>query len=79
MRVVLVSLLFLMVACAREDFWYQKGKAESDMEIDRYECSVQLRDKHGMYGADKNTPEYVSDFRGCMTAKGYTRREEKKK
>ena len=78
MRVALL-LLFLLTACAGEDFWYQKGKSESDMQIERYECSTELRDKYGMYGADKNSPEYIADLRECMKKKGYTLVEEKKK
>ena len=76
---VVVLLLFILTACGGESFWYQKGKSESDMQIDRYECSTELRDKYGMYGADKNSPEYVADLKECMTKKGYTLVEEKKK
>ena len=72
-------LMFLLAACASEDFWYQKGKTEADMQIDRYECTTELRDKYGMYGADKNSPAYVADLRQCMIKKGYTRLEDTKK
>src|SRR5206468_11360180 len=72
-------LLFLLAACASEDFWYQKGKTEADMQNDRYECTTELRDKYGMYGADKNSPAYVADLRQCMIKKGYTRLEDTKK
>jgi hypothetical protein len=72
-------LIFLLAACASEDFWYKKGKTEADMQIDRYECTTELRDKYGMYGADRNSPAYVADLRQCMTEKGYTRLEETKK
>ena len=76
---VVVLLLFILAACGGESFWYQKGKSESDMQIDRYECSTELRDKYGMYGADKNSPAYIADLKECMTKKGYTLVEEKKK
>ena len=76
---VAVLLLFMLTACQGEGFWYQKGKSESDMQVDRYECSTELRDKYGMYGADKNSPAYVADLRECMTKKGYTLVEDKKK
>ena len=76
---VMVLLMFLLAACASEDFWYQKGKTEADMQIDRYECTTELRDKYGMYGADKNSPAYVTDLRQCMIKKGYTRLEDTKK
>jgi hypothetical protein len=79
MRLIIILLMFLIVACASEDFWYQKGKTEADMQIDRYECTTELRDKYGMYGADKNSPAYVADLRQCMIKKGYTRLEEMKK
>ena len=74
-----MALMFLLAACASEDFWYQKGKTEADMQIDRYECTTELRDKYGMYGADKNSPAYVADLRQCMIKKGYTRLEDTKK
>ena len=76
---VMVLLIFLLAACASEDFWYQKGKTEADMQIDRYECTTELRDKYGMYGADKNSPAYVAALRQCMIKKGYTRLEDTKK
>ena len=71
-------LLFLLTACTKEDFWVQKGKAEPDMQLDRFECEGQLRDKHGFYGADHRTPEYVNELRQCMSAKGYTLQGKKK-
>jgi hypothetical protein len=76
---VAVLLLFILTACQGEGFWYQKGKSESDMQVDRYECNTQLRDKYGMYGADKNSPAYEADFRQCMTKKGYTLVQDRKK
>jgi len=79
MRLTIILLMFLLVACAGEDFWYQKGKTEADMQIDRYECTTELRDKYGMYGADANSSAYVSDLRQCMIKKGYTRPAEAKK
>lgn len=72
-------ILILVGGCAGEDFWVQKGKTEPDMQIDRYECQTQLRDKYGFYGAEKKTAEYVKDFQQCMVNKGYTLQEEKKK
>lgn len=75
--VVLLLTLFL-AACAGEDFWFQKGKTEADMQIDRYECSTELRDRYGVYGADRNSPAYVADLRQCMVKKGYTLEEKKK-
>ena len=79
MQIMVILLMFLLAACASEDFWYQKGKTEADMQIDRYECTTELRDKYGMYGADKNSPAYVADLRQCMIKKGYTRLEDTKK
>jgi len=72
-------ILILVGGCASEDFWVQKGKAEPDMQVDRYECQTQLRDKYGFLGGDKKSPEYVKEFRQCMMNKGYTLQEEQKK
>ena len=74
-----VLMLFILTACQGESFWYQKGRSESDMQIDRYECSTELRDKYGMVGADMNSPAYVADLKECMTKKGYALVEKKKK
>lgn len=74
---LLILLLFFLGACATEGRWYQKGKAEADMEIDLYECRSNLRDKYGMFGADKNPPGYETDLRQCMTGKGYSPLEKK--
>lgn len=80
MRIVAMMMLtFLLTACASEDYWIQKGKREPDMQIDRFECETQLRDRYGFYGADNRTPEYVKELRECMTGKGYTMVEKKKK
>jgi hypothetical protein len=80
MRAAAIVLLMLMLpACAREDFWYQQGKMESEMQIALYECRVDLRDKYGWYGADKNSPAYANDLKGCMTKKGYSLPQEPKK
>jgi hypothetical protein len=80
MRVtVIVLVTLLLTACASEDYWLQKGKREPDMQIDRFDCETQLRDRYGFYGADNRTSEYVKDLRECMTAKGYTLVEQKKK
>jgi hypothetical protein len=72
-----VALSLLLTACASEGRWYQKGKAEADMEIDQYECRAALRDKYGMFGGDKHSPAYEADLRQCMTAKGYSPLEKK--
>jgi hypothetical protein len=74
---LLILLLFFLSACATEGRWYQKGKAEADMEIDKYECQTTLRDKYGMFGGDKHSPAYEADLRQCMTAKGYSVLEKK--
>ncbi|HEY3198643.1 MAG TPA: hypothetical protein VGJ57_11595 [Nitrospirales bacterium] len=74
-----VLLLFILTACGSTGIWYQKGKSESDMQIDRYECTIELRDKYGMYGADKNSPAYAADLKECMTKKGYALVESEKK
>lgn len=79
MRVAVVVLLIVILsACAREGYWFQQGKTESEMEIARYECTVDLRDKYGWYGADQNTPAYASELKECMTKKGYSLQEPKK-
>jgi hypothetical protein len=75
----IVAVTLLLTACTKEDFWIQKGKREPDMQLDRFECETQLRDRYGFYGADNRTPEYVKELRECMTAKGYTMVEQKKK
>jgi hypothetical protein len=72
-------ILMLVGGCAGEDFWVQKGKTEPDMQIDRFECQTQLRNKYGFYGGEKKPPDYVTDLRQCMMDKGYTLQEEKKK
>jgi hypothetical protein len=80
MRGAAVILLALSVsACAGEGYWYQQGKTESEMQIARYECSIDLRDKHGWYGADKNSPAYANELKECMTKKGYSLQQEPKK
>jgi hypothetical protein len=80
MRAAAIILLTLILsACAKENFWYQQGKTESEMQIAWYECSVDLRDKYGWYAADKNSPAYASDLKECMTKKGYNLLEEPKK
>jgi len=78
-RAPVIIFVLLLSACARDDFWFQQGKSESDMQIARYECTVELRDKHGMYGADKNSPAYASDLKECMIKKGYILLQEPKK
>ncbi len=80
MRVAAVVLLVLiLLACAREGYWYQQGKTESEMQIALYECRVDLRDKYGWYGSDQNLPAYAKEFKGCMTKKGYSLDQEPKK
>ena len=80
MRVAAAVLLVLILsACAREGYWYQQGKTESEMQIALYECRVDLRDKYGWYGADKNSPAYANALKECMTKKGYTLEQEPKK
>ncbi len=76
---ILIFLGMLSAGCASDDMWYQKGKTEADMQIDRYDCRTQLRDKYGLMGDDKRTPAYVTELRQCMTGKGYALVEEKKK
>ncbi len=79
MRAAAIILLMLILpACAGKDFWYQQGKIESEMEIALYECRIELRDKYGWYGADKNSPAYASELKGCMTKKGYSLTQESK-
>jgi hypothetical protein len=78
-RIALMVIMLVAGSCVKEDMWYQKGKAESDMQIDRYECRTQLRDKYGFYGADKNTPAYAADLRQCMIDRGYALVEKPKK
>jgi hypothetical protein len=78
-RLLVILLILTTGGCASEDFWVQKGKTEPDMQIARYECQTQLRDKYGFYGGETKSPEYVKDFRQCMMNKGYTLQEEKKK
>ena len=80
MRVAAVVLLVVILsACAGEGSWYQQGKTESEMQIARYECTVDLRDKYGWYGADMNSPAYASELKQCMTKKGYSLSQEPKK
>jgi hypothetical protein len=80
MRVTaMIFLMFILSACAREDYWFQQGKTESEMQIARYECSVDLRDKYGWYGGDKNSPAYASELKACMTKKGYSIQQEPQK
>jgi hypothetical protein len=80
MRVAAVVLFIVILsACAREGYWFQQGKTESEMEIARYECAVDLRDKYGWYGADKNSPGYASELKECMTKKGYSLQQESQK
>ena len=75
----IILLMLVLAACAREGFWYQQGKMESEMQIDLYECRLDLRDKYGWYGADKNSPAYASDLKQCMTKKGYSLSQESNK
>ncbi len=80
MRATAVVLLVLILsACAREGYWYQQGKTESEMQIALYECRIDLRDKYGWYGADTNSPAYASELKECMTKKGYSLQQEPKK
>ncbi len=79
MRAALIVLfMFILSACAKEQ-WYQQGKTEAEMEIAQYECNVDLRDKYGWYGADKNSPAYARELKECMTKKGYSLVQEPKK
>ena len=79
MRAAIIGLMLILSACAKEDYWFQQGKTESEMQIALYECRVDLRDKYGWYGADKNTPAYASSLKECMTKKGYSVPQEPKK
>lgn len=79
MRAAISLLMLILSACAKEDYWFQQGKTESEMQIALYECRVDLRDKYGWYGADKNTPAYASSLKECMTKKGYSVPPEPKK
>jgi hypothetical protein len=80
MRAAAIILLVLILsACAKEDFWYQEGKMESEMHLALYECRVDLRDKYGFFGDDQKTPAYMSALRECMTKKGYSLPQEPKK
>jgi hypothetical protein len=71
-QIVRLLLLILVTGCATSDRWVQSGKTEADMELDTFECRVQLRDRYGLLGSDKDSPQYDTELRRCMTAKGYS-------